>query len=353
MKNLWLFVFVILSFSCSKPRNSYDHLNLKGKVWKIQQSSYEGIEKNGEYEIGDNNYSGFYQYVFNESGNLIEFSDHYEDGDIYEIRKYNYNEDDLCTEIIHYEDEDEDDINLREVGILVNGKVSGWKVYNADEELVHTVNYTLVGDLISAVEGEVINEEDVEKYSYENEFNKGQLVKQTVYDNEGDISSVATYERNSNQDIVKTHHYYPKDTTNRIYKSEYEYDEVGNWIRQNKFDEVGLIDEIIIREIEYYKKSNKTKGSKNLEGVWFVILTDDDWFDEDDWMVIETNSKFDIGYDEEIWKSGTWESDKKQALLTLRSDDDDDSKKYKYHFEDNCLVLSTLSGVDIVKFEKR
>lgn len=73
MKRIWLYIIVLLVASCNKQRTSYDEYNLKGKVWKIQETINEGIEKNGKYELGESIYSGYYQYVFNESGNLMEY----------------------------------------------------------------------------------------------------------------------------------------------------------------------------------------------------------------------------------------------------------------------------------------
>ncbi len=355
MNKLWLLSIVIFIAACNKPTTSYNEYNLKGRVWKIQETKYDGIVKNGNYELGDKSHSGYYQYVFNEVGNLNEYSDRYDDGDIYEITRYYYNDDDLCTKIVAYEDEDEDEdyIQWKQISVIKNGKIVGWEMFDEDDELVRKINLSYDGNLISEGDVEVIDEEYGYKYSFKNEYKKGQMVKQTVFNEDNEVSRILNFERNSNKDIIETHISYPDDSTTEVYKSIYEYDDNENWVKQVKFDEEGDLDEIIIREYQYYGKKEKIRKGNEISGIWFVIETDDDWFDEDDWIVIEAENKFDIGYDEEIWMSGVWDLDKKQKLFTLRSNEDNDSKKYKYDFIDNKLVLFTLQGEEIVKFEKR
>ena len=348
---LWLFTAVIFITGCNSQTNSLDEKNLKGKVWKIQETSYEGVEKSGKYELGKKNYSGNYQYIFNEKGNVIEYLDLYRDGDIDDIVKYIYNEDDICLEIIAFDDREEDEILWKEVNIIEGDRIIGVENYDDEGEVTRRRKYYYKGNFITGGEGEVIDEKYGSKYSFEIEYIKGFMSSQTFRDDLGETSQITTYNRNDNHDIMLSTTLNPNDSSETKFTFEYEYDDKGNWIKQYQFNEESIIEGIIVRKIDYYDKSKKVKSGGEFEGIWFVIETDDDWFDEDDWLVIEAENKFDIGYDEEVWKSGLWERDKKQNLFTLRSEDD--SKKYKYDIIDAQLILYTINGEEIVRFEKR
>ena len=69
-----ILVFASLLNSCSSNKNDLEELNLKGKIWKLKETTYKGEEKLGKYQIGDKRYYGHQLYIFNEEGNLLGFS---------------------------------------------------------------------------------------------------------------------------------------------------------------------------------------------------------------------------------------------------------------------------------------
>lgn len=100
MKNLTgLFFIAIIAISCNTMKTDLEEFNIKGKVWKIQETSFEGEEKFGKYQIGDKNYYGHSLYIFNEKGNSLEHQVLDRKGKPEEISTYIYNKDNLCTEI--------------------------------------------------------------------------------------------------------------------------------------------------------------------------------------------------------------------------------------------------------------
>jgi len=121
--------------------------------------------------------------------------------------------------------------------------------------------------------------------------------------------------------------------------------------KSHLFDEEKKILNIITRNIVYFGDENRTYSEKDIIGIWFVISSDDYWFDEDDWLEIQGNKSFDIGSDSEVSKSGTWEANPKEKVFTLRTEND--SKKYKFMFEGSQLVFSTIQGEEQFRLEKR
>ena len=69
--------------------------------------------------------------------------------------------------------------------------------------------------------------------------------------------------------------------------------------------------------------------------------------------MVKASGFCNIGYDSKIWKSGTWESNAKEKVFTLRTDNDDDSRKYKYKFEGSQLIFNTVQGDEQLRLEKR
>lgn len=300
MRDLYFIVSIVFITSCSNQSTSYNEYNLNGKVRKIQEITYEGTFNNGKYELGNKAYSFYDQYLFNEKGNLIEYSNRLDDGGVYEIQKYYYNEDNLRTKIISFDDEGEDYINWEQINLIEDGKILGSEIFDENEELASKVNYKYRGGLVSEIDYEVFDEKYGSKRTYKNEYLKGQLIRQTEFDADNKEIMSTAVDRNSNQDIIVKYISYPDDTTTMVYKSIYEYDDNGNWIRQVKLDNEGELDKIIVRNYEYFGKREKIIKGAEIAGIWFVIKTDDNWFDEDDWIVIEERHVFDIGSKEKF-----------------------------------------------------
>jgi len=172
------------------------------------------------------------------------------------------------------------------------------------------------------------------------------LSKQIVKDSLGKITSIRTYERNNQGDISTQKIEYPKDTTEYTYTFQYDYDEKENWLKQYQFDEDGKIDDILVRNIIYYDESKEPKKDKDFIGMWFVV-------EDNDWIELRIDKKYDSGYKDRIKETGSWEIDSKQQILTFRADDPDDSRKYKYEFEGYQMILFTIQGEEKLRLEKR
>lgn len=352
MKNKIFYILTLtILISCSNSKNDLDKSNLKGNVWKIQETSYEGEEKFGEYVVGDKNYWGHSYYEFNKAGNITVSKKLDDDGEVISISKYTYDKSDNCILIVTYMD---DELTHKQVNVIDKNRIIEVKVFDKDEELESIYKYDYSGNDISG--GGVFDKNGNITNTFTNELRNGLLTKQTENDSIGAIIRISRFNRNKNGDVIEQVIQYPKDTyeyNEYKYSFSYEYDEERNWIKQYQFDEDGQIEDIIIRNIVYFGDDKKSYSEENFVGIWFVISSDDSWFDEDDWLEIQDNKKFDIGYDSKVWKSGTWEINSKEKVFTLRTDKDDDSKKYKYKFEGSQLIFSTIQDEEQFRLEKR
>jgi hypothetical protein len=349
MKNRILYILILTIFaSCNSKRNDLNELNLKGDIWKIQETSYEGEEKFGEYVVGDKNYWGHSYYEYNRAGNKTESIRLDDDGEIISVSKYSYDKDDNCITIETFED---DELTQKQINTIDKNKITEVKVFDEHGELSSVYRYTYSGRDISG--GSILDKSGEIVNTFINELNKGLIELQIVKDSIGEIIRLSTFNRNKEGDVIVGLTKYPKDTSEFNYSSSYDYDEKRNWIKQYLFDEDGKIEDIIVRNIVYYGDDRKTYSEKDFVGVWFIISSDDSWFDEDDWLEIQENKSFDVGSDSEIWKSGTWETNPKEKVFTLRTDNDDDSRKYKYKFEGSQLIFSTIQGKEQFRLEKK
>jgi hypothetical protein len=138
----------------------------------------------------------------------------------------------------------------KEVPVLEKGRVTGVKMYNENGIIETTLNYVYSGDEIS--EEKTINSNSEFVSSVQKEFLNGQLVSQTEKGNNGDVQIIRKFKRNPSNDIIENLIILPKDNKEYKFTYEYEYDSVGNWIKQTRFYD-GQIENIVIRNIEYFK----------------------------------------------------------------------------------------------------
>ena len=336
-----IFVIAALLVSCNSYKNDLEESNLKGKIWKLKETSYEGEEKFGKYQIGDKNYWGHQLFIFNKDGNLTESQQLDRKGKIEKISKYNYDNGGNCIEITTFED---DEVVQKQVNEIEKDKVIEVQVFEKDGELSDKYQYDYSGNDISS--GKVFNSDGKLNITFKNEFASGFLNKQIIKDSIGEIKSIRTYERNSEGDITAQKIEYPKDTSEYVYTYKYDYDDKGNWLKQYQFDKDGKIEDIIVRNIVYYNESEKAKTEKDFIGMWFVI-------DDNDWIEFRSDKKYDSGYKDRIKETGIWEIDSEQQILTFRADDPDDSRKYKFDFEGYQMILFTIQGEEKLRLEKR
>ena len=336
-----ILIFATLLTSCNSKKNDLEKYNLKGKVWKLKQTTYRGEKKFGKYQIGDKiNYGHSFQ-IFNEDGNLIETQILDKNSKIKKTYRYSYDENGICSEVTTYED---DKVVEKQINKVEKNHIVEIQVYNEEGTLSDKYQYVYSGADISS--GKVFNGDGSFRLSFQYEFSGGLLTKEIVKDSTEEISSIRIYERNKQGDIITRKVEYPKKTNTYSYTSfQYDYDKKGNWFKKYRFYD-GEIDDIIFRNIVYYDESKTPKTDKDFIGTWFVV-------DDNDWIEFRSDKKYDSGYKYRIKEMGTWEINTKQQILTLRADSPKDSEKYKYDFEGYQMILFTLLGEEITRLEKR
>ncbi len=342
MKKITVLIFIALfAISCNNNQTDLEESNIKGKVWKIQETSFEGEEKFGKYQVGDKNYWGNNLYILNEYGNLVESHTLDKKGKSETVSKYSYNENNTCSEISTFS---EDELIGKQTNIIQGNKIAKVKLFDEDGELENIYQYEYSGQDLTS--GKIFNKENKLTKTFENKYSNGFVEERIVKDSIKEVSAITKYLRNNNGDIIEEIVSYPKDTSENKYLFGYEYDKMKNWIKQFQFDKEGKIENIIVRKIIYFGDSKESKAENDFIGMWFVI-------DDNDWIEFREDKKYDFGYKDWIKESGNWEIDTKQQLLTFRANDPDDSRKYKYDFDGYHMVLYTVQGDEKLRLEKR
>jgi len=251
MKQLaYLLITTFIIFSCKSEK--YNHQsdlqasNLKGKVWKVEKTIHNADEKITTCPCGEREDCKQALSVYNEKGNLDEYTTIDIDGKILVTSRYSYDRNDLCKEIHRYSGEK---LVGKELNIFRGDKLIEVKVINADEVTENVYKYEYSGNEVSdgttlSTSGEIVG-------SFHNEYSDGQLDSQTKKDNTGNITVITKYKRNTHNDVTES--IYTNHSLNSEYKLtfDYEYDSKGNWIKQTQLYN-GKIVAIIMRNITYY-----------------------------------------------------------------------------------------------------
>jgi hypothetical protein len=337
-----LLMVAVVAISCNSKRNSLEQSNIKGKVKKIQETSYYGEGKVGNYKLGNKSSDVNNLYLFDEKGNITEMQSLNYNGKPEQISKYLYNNNDDCIEINTYK---EDKLVGRYESKIEGGKVVEVKIFDENGNVNETYKYSYAGKQVSNIK--IINKDGKPINSISYKSSHGVVDSQTRYDSTGKILMTYIYKWNKKNDLIESSFIYPNETEEHKTTYDYEYDKKSNWVKQFELDNTdkGEIDKIVIRNISYFDDVKNSK-SGDIVGMWFVI-------DEKDWIELRKDKKYDSGYEDKINESGSWEIDEKQQFLTFRATDPGDSKKYKYSFEGNQMVLSTIQGEEKMRLEKR
>lgn len=342
MRKLTRFLIIaVVATSCNTKKSDLEENNIKGKVWKIQVTIFEGEEKFGKYQIGEKDYDGHYLYIYNEIGNIIEHHTLDREGKSKSISKYIYNDDNLLEEISTFKD---NKLKRKQVCSFDGKKLIEIRLFDEKGELENIYKYDYKKNVISKVK--VLNKSGKMLNTFENDYKSGLLNSQTVKDSNNKVIRIEKFKRNKNKDIIEILLIYPQDSTEYKYTFDYEYDKKGNWTKKYIFNKDGKIENILVRDIIYHNESKVPKNENDFIGIWFVI-------DDNDWIELRKDKKYDFGYREKISESGIWEIDIKQQIITFRANDPDDSRKYKYEFEGNQLILFTIKGDEELRLEKR
>jgi len=249
-KSASVLMIVIIAFSCKSEQS---HLktdlaiaNLKGSVWKIDKTIHNA-NGNCVCPAAMKTECNQSKYVYDKKGNLLVSCTIDENGSVNDSSHYDYNRRGMCSEITNFSG---GKFVGKEVPVLEKGRVTGVKMYNENGITETTLNYVYSGDEISEEKTIKSNSEFVS--SVQKEFLNGQLVSQTEKGNNGDVKIIRKFKRNPSNDIIENLIILPKDNKEYKFTYEYEYDSVGNWIKQTRFYD-GRIENIVIRNIEYFK----------------------------------------------------------------------------------------------------
>lgn len=248
MKIKFLSIFLLLSCSNSMTSKKSDLIidNLKGKVVKLTEITYNAIEKFGEPVKGEMTDKSIYEY--NESGNKTEWYN-------YVSNEYNTFE---FKEFYEYDDKG------NKVKWSNKGDLSGYGVNKFDK-------YGNVVELSSYNSDGKLSVRNIYKYDKDN--NMSELSK---YVEDGSLNSKYTYKYNSSGELIEEKGYTSKGdlyfidkyyykngllmgyidinnnvTTNFTYKY-LKTDKQGNWLVKIKYKNSVPI-EFVEREIIYYQ----------------------------------------------------------------------------------------------------
>lgn len=335
-----ILLLAFAAFSCSSNKSDLERNNIKGKVWKIQTTYFEGKEVSGKYITGFKRSFGHGLNVFDEDGKFLEFHRLNEEGQSEQIQRATYNSDNICTEINTFEN---DKLTERQVFLIKDEVVTGGKIYDRTGKQTYHYEYTFHNGDITEVKG--FNEIGKLVSYNQGEFTKGLVHRETYKDSLGDITAVINYTRNQEGDIIEKSTKYPKDNSEYKQLYSYEYDSKRNWIRRYEFDDEGKISDILVQNIIYYDDP-EIRNEHDFSGIWFVI-------NDTDWIEIRKDKKYDIGYNDKISESGIWEIDTDNSVITFRANSPNDSRKYKYEFEGSQLVFRTIQGKEKLRLERR
>jgi hypothetical protein len=339
MKNLISLILILTLSSCGdKQISDLEKYNINGSVWKIEQINYKGQEKFGQIEKGEKNYEGHYLYIFNDLGLIVENHsiDYYGNSD--KVLKYFYNDENINT---HINTLKKNKIINKQVNLIRKNKIVKSELYDKEGKLDISYEFKIKNNKI--IESKVFNENNVYIGSILNEYKNDKLVKIKHKDSVGEYWKLLDFIENSYGDTQKTTINYPLDSSSYSYNYKYEYDNYNNWIKQIEYDDKNKLQSVTIRNIFY---NNVLVSNEQFIGLWFN-LKNKEWFD------LKKENNYDLGSDERIYKSGKWEINSKNKTITFKSLGDKKSEKYRFSFENNNLILSTVNGNEKYRLEKK
>lgn len=268
-------ILVILSFlaGISPIKDNLAKYNLKGKIWKVKETSYEGQEKLGKYQLGDKNYAGHSLYIFNENGYLTEKQTLDKEGKVNEYLKYklddnnnltkkqtlnrdeemehallySYNQDGNCTGINSYQ---KGELISKIANEIENNQIVESKVFNGAGELIRSIQFNYSGSYIS--ETKLFDDAGKQMYTIANKWSNDLLTQKIATDSRGEITYIRTNTWNENGDLIKRIIEYPEDSVGHTITYKYDYDDKRNWIKQYQFNGDNKIGKIRVRDIVYY-----------------------------------------------------------------------------------------------------
>ena len=216
-----ILLLLFLQFSCSdknKNHTSLETMNLYGKVQYLKITQYKAIDKFGEITTADTLKDGSgwteREYVFDKNGNMIKTTLHVKD------KKYSY----FKGKFENYENTQIDEYKYNDYNNVLERRIADWGettwkyAYDAQQNLI-TEEYWI---------HEKLNSKKI--FIYDESNNE---IEMNEYNEEGDLENKTIYEYNGNEDVIlKTAVSY--DASGEIkYKWYRKYDISGNEIQSD------------------------------------------------------------------------------------------------------------------------
>ena len=242
---LWI---CILAFSCttvtSRHPSDLEASNIRGSVSKIKQS-INSAHAAACCPAAESDDCKEVIYMYNDRGNLTEYSTVDMDGEIIQTSKYVYNRHNNCSEVNKFSG---NKLVGKRLNVLRDYKLVRVKIFNKEGKQENTIRYNYSGNQVSG--GITLNKEGEITGSFDNAYANGQLDSQTEKDGTGNITKITRFKRNSNNDVIETTITFPKTQSEQKFSYDYEYDGEGNWIKKTQRND-GEIVGIIMRNITY------------------------------------------------------------------------------------------------------
>jgi len=214
-------IFILLSCSSERVKNSLTHQNIKGKVKSIEEFSYDVKEKYGELQR--NNLESRSLTNFNEKGQEINRQVFDRDNNEIFHRTFNYNR---IGEII--------DCTV----IYGDSKNKQMYIYDDSGNIAAFYTYSTAGDTL---------DESTFKY---NEL--GNQIEYSLRDFINRSSTTIRYKYNEVGNIIEYSYY---DSNGLLFETQSirydKFDEIGNWILQSSYRD-DILRWITEREIKYF-----------------------------------------------------------------------------------------------------
>lgn len=341
MKKIILSLSVIILFSCSSKQkdNSLKQWNLKGPVESVRNQSYDAkLEYGDEIIKTGRSYNDNYQAKFDEAGFLTERIAYESDEDIREKELFTYKDSKLFLRKSYDADGEIRDI---ETYYYNNGALAKITIENETGDIQKTIEVKANKNNLT-LEGVELNEKGVKNGSWKNEISGDRITKHTSYDSSGAVRADISYTWNSKNDLEKIN--YKSPDFSFVEKRKYKYDDKGNWIHAEVFNENDSIKRIEERFIQYYGAGNKVSTAQ-LIGIW-------EEEDGDNWIEFQESGKYHWGADEDIEDTGKYEYNKKQSTISFISNKDN-SKKFRVEFTEGKLTFKPINGSEEKVFIKK
>jgi hypothetical protein len=310
--------------ACNEQDSSRKYFGLKGDVIESRQKIFSNNgskddigqkhllhEMNLKFKddglVKEENFKGkgydvTYKYYYNDDG-FITKKEEFSNNKLISIQNFTQKST-TKFEVIQYNENNEKEGQGE--GEFINGRIKSLKIKDNNEEVIKDVDAELDNGYVVK---ENIGNQIVHLYEYD----------------DGILSSEMTIYK---YDSV------PDTTITRFEIAEV--DSLNNWTKRYSLNSEGERKYVSYQDL-YYFNDPKILITNNIIGMWNLK-------DDNDWIEFKESGKYDWGFNTRIKESGSWELNENDQIITFRGDNPEDSKKYKYSYEINEIILSNMEG---------